>query len=76
MPDLRGEALARENPPKLVLEGGFAMKIKVGCAIPLSGCRISDEIEVEDLATEAEIDEAVLKWALERFEYWWEDDDG
>ena len=45
-------------------------KIKVGCSMPLSGCKIADEIEVEDTATQAEIDEAVSEWASDKFEYW------
>lgn len=45
-------------------------KIRVGCCMNLQGCRVSDEIEVEDDATEAEIDEQVREWALEQFEWW------
>ena len=50
------------------------MKIKVGCSMPLSGCKIADEIEVEDAATQEEIAEAVSEWASGKFEYWREDD--
>ena len=46
------------------------MTIKVGCAMSLSGCRISDEIEVDDNATAEEIEAEVREWALARFEWW------
>tara|TARA_R110002126_G_scaffold115903_1_gene254840 strand:+ start:134 stop:286 length:153 start_codon:yes stop_codon:yes gene_type:complete len=44
--------------------------IKVGCAMGLSGCRKSDEVEVEDDATGEQIKEAAREWAMEQFEWW------
>ena len=46
------------------------MKLKVGCSMGLAGCRIEDEIVVEDDATAEDIEDAVREWALGHFEWW------
>jgi hypothetical protein len=46
------------------------VKIKVGCAMRLQGCKIHDEIEVDQGATEEEIAAQIREWALAEFEWW------
>lgn len=46
------------------------MLIKVGCSLSLQGCKIEDEIEVEDSSSQEEIEEDVREWAFQHFEYW------
>lgn len=48
------------------------MTLKVGCSMPLSGCRIEGEIEIKDAATAEEIDQCIREWAFENFEFWGE----
>ena len=50
-------------------------KIKVGCSIGIQGCKIEDEIEVDDDATSEEIDLEAREWALSHFEWWVKDND-
>jgi hypothetical protein len=44
--------------------------VKVGCSIGLQGCRIEDEIEVDDNATQEDIEQQVKEWAMGHFDYW------
>lgn len=45
-------------------------RIEVGVAMGLQGCRIEDSIEVEDDATDSEIEDQVREWALSHVEWW------
>lgn len=44
--------------------------IKVGVSMHLQGCKIEDVIEVEDDATQDDIDAEVREWALQYVEWW------
>jgi hypothetical protein len=44
--------------------------IKVGVSMGLEGCVVEEEIEVEDEATEAQIESEVREWALQHVEWW------
>jgi hypothetical protein len=44
-------------------------RIKVGCSMGLVGCKIEDEIQIED---DEDVDQAVREWAFQNFEYWGE----
>ncbi len=48
------------------------MKIKVGVSMGLQGCKIEDEIDVEDDATEEEIEAEAREWAFDHIEWWFE----
>jgi len=47
-------------------------EIKVGVSIGLQGCKIEDTIEVEDDATEDDIDLQTREWALDHVDWWYE----
>lgn len=49
--------------------------INVYVSMGLSGCRIEEDIEVEDDATEEEIESQVSEWALDKVEWWHEEAD-
>ncbi len=46
------------------------MKLKVGCSMGLTGCRIEDELEIEDGTPAEVIQQLVRDWALEHFDWW------
>lgn len=48
-------------------------RIKVGISMRLQGCEIEEEIEVEDDATEEDIEEQVREWAFGNVEWWHEE---
>ncbi len=48
-------------------------KIKVGVSIGLSGCKIEDEIEVEDDLSLEEIEVTAREWAMDRLDWWFEE---
>jgi len=48
-------------------------RIKVGCCMGLQGCQSDDVIEVEDESTHSDIEQEVRQWALEHFDWWWEE---
>lgn len=45
-------------------------KIKVGMSMNLTGCRVEDEIEVEDDATPEQVEEELREWAMGHIDYW------
>ena len=50
------------------------MKVKYTCSNGLVGCRLTGEIEVDDDATDEDIEESVRDAVHERLEWWWEKD--
>lgn len=52
------------------------MQIKVTLSNGLAGCTVKDVIEIEDGATDEQIEAEVREWALERAEWSWEHIDG
>ena len=48
------------------------MKINVGLSIGYSGADHTDELEVDDDATEEEIEQEVQSWANNYIEIWWD----
>lgn len=48
------------------------IRIKVGVSIGLQGCKIEDEIEVEDEASVEEVEEVVREWALGHVDWWYD----
>ena len=48
------------------------MKVRVGVAMGLQGCKIVDELEFDDGITDEELESEVREWALEKVEWWHE----
>lgn len=48
------------------------MTVKAGVSLGLQGCKIEDDLEIEDGSTEQEIEEFVREWALQHVEWWHE----
>lgn len=48
------------------------MMVRAVVAMGLQGCKIEDEIDIEDGSTEEEIETEVRNWALEKVEWWHE----
>lgn len=46
--------------------------LKVGIALVggAAGCKIESTLEVEDDATQSDIEESVHEWAMDHVEYW------
>lgn len=65
MPNVNeGHIEAKEREPR---------RLKVGIRMGLHGCKIEDEIEVAEEASEEEIEQAVSEWALGRVDWWHEE---
>lgn len=71
----QGEDEIRRGESNAEKESGEMKQVKVGCSMGLSGCRKEDVLELEDDATDDEIEQAAREWAFGNFEWWYETDE-